>query len=300
MISGLPPSSEQFLANLERIQARGDKAQREISTGRRVSRPSDDPDQLGSILDTAAQLDRVERINMNLPRVKGEVDTAEMALEGAVSMLDRLRAIAAEGATSTETTQQRKTLQVEVEALMDRLVAAANVTYEGRTIFSGDADNTAPYQVDWSQANGVSAYAGRPATRKIEHPSGYWIPVAKSADEIFDAPGGNSVFAAVAALRNGLQADDQNAILAATDLLKAAHNHLSAELSFYGSVQQQVADAVDTGAKLSLRLQTTLSGLRDADLTASILALNDAKVQQDAALSAQAKMPRTTLFDFLG
>jgi flagellar hook-associated protein 3 FlgL len=300
MISGLNSNYAQFLANLERIQERGATAQRQISSGRRVSLASDDPDQVGGILHTAQELDRLEQIGMNLARVKGEVDTAEQALQGAVKLMDRLRAIGAAGATSTQTNEQRQVLAAEVEAIMSRLVAAANVTYEGRSIFSGDADNQAAFQVDWTQANGVSAYAGRPATRKIEHPSGFLFSVSKAANEIFDAPGGMSVFAAVTELRNALLANDPAAAATATDLIRTSQTHLNGQLAFYGSVQSQVEDGIDFAASQTVRLKTTLSRLRDADLATAIVELNNARLEQDAALGAQSRLPRTSLFDYLG
>ena len=299
MITGLTPTDAQFLANLQRIQTRSAKAQRELSSGLRVERPSDDPDQLASIIQASADLDRVEQVGLNLARVKGEVDTAEESLGNAVSMLDTVITLGAQGATSTQTAEQRTTLQTEVEGIMERLVAVADVTYENRNIFSGDADSKVAYQVDWTQANGVSAYGGSQATRKTEHPAGFTFAIAKSGDQIFDNPG-SSVFQAVADLRNALKNNYQDGILAGVDAVKKAQTYLNQELSFYGSVQRSVADATDFASQQSVRLQTTLSGLRDADLTTSILQLNNASVEQDAALSAQAKMPRTSLFDYLG
>ncbi len=299
MITGLPPSSAQFLANLQRIQARSEKAQRELSSGLRVERPSDDPDQLGSIIQAAADLGRVDQIGLNLARIKGEVDSAEEALRNGVEIMDRVVTLGAQGATSTQTAEQRAIFQTEVEGLMDRLVAVADITYENRHVFSGDADARAAYQVDWGQTNGVSAYGGGQATRRAENPAGFTFSIAKSAEEIFDNPG-SSVFQAVADLRNALKDNNQDDLLAAVGAVKKAQTYLNQELAFYGSVQQAVGDASDFASQQAVRLKTTLSGLRDADLTTSILQLNNASVEQDAALGAQAKMPRTSLFDYLG
>lgn len=300
MISGLNSKYEQFLANLERIQQRAEKAQRQISSGRRVDLASDDPAQIRGILQTAQELDRTEQIGMNLARVKGEVDTAEQTLQSAVKLMDRLRQIATEGASDTETDEQRQILAGEVEGIMSRLVASANVTYEGRSLFSGDADAQMAYQVDWTQAHGVGAYGGAPATRKVEHPSGFLFTASKAATEIFDAAGTASVFGAVKELRDALLANDTAAVANADELVRTSQAHLNGQLAFYGSVQGQVKDGIDAASKQITNLKATLSRLRDADLAKAILELNNAGVEQEAALGAQSKMHRSTLFDYLG
>ena len=47
------------------------------------------------------------------------------------------------------------------------------------------------------------------------------------------------------------------------------------------------------------QLQTQIANLQDADLTGSILTLNQDQTQEQAALQSEARIPRTTLFDFL-
>jgi len=46
-------------------------------------------------------------------------------------------------------------------------------------------------------------------------------------------------------------------------------------------------------------IAAALSGIEDADLTKSITELNQANLQQQAALQSRARIPRTTLFDYL-
>ena len=47
------------------------------------------------------------------------------------------------------------------------------------------------------------------------------------------------------------------------------------------------------------QLQSQLSSIQDADITASILELQDAQFQRQAAFSARAKVPPTSLFDYI-
>jgi hypothetical protein len=61
----------------------------------------------------------------------------------------------------------------------------------------------------------------------------------------------------------------------------------------------QVADGINAGRTLNLRLASDLSNLREADLVDATSELVNTKFNLDAALSARARVPKTSLFDFL-
>ncbi len=315
MLSPLDVSAQRFLADMERIQQRIDEAQRQVSSGLKITSPSDAPDRVGDLLATKARLEETIQIRLNLGRVKAEVDTAEKALQSAVQILERALVLGVQGANATQTPATRRTLGAEVQALLEQLVAIAGTQSEGRFLFSGDADDTAPYSLDLNQPNGVSAYAGAAATREILHPAGTRFAIAHTAQQIFDDPEAG-VFAAVNALRLALQngpsvppedPDYQNQYAAQTAAinqaildLRRAHDHLNAELGFYGAVQNKVDAAVDFAHRMELSAQQLLSVIRDADIVEAALELKQATTQQEAAYSARAQLRRGSLFDFLG
>jgi flagellar hook-associated protein 3 FlgL len=310
-------ATDRFLMALNAITARADRAQRQIGSGLKISSVSDEPDQITTLLTARAELDQTTQILANLGRAKAEVDTAEQALEVAVSGVEHALVSGAQGATSTQTPAQRATIAADVAATLEHLVAIAGTTVESRHVFSGDDYDAIPYAVDLTQPNGVTAYAGGAATREMLHPSGLRFSIAKSAEEIFDnsAPGA-SVFGALNALRLALEDGptvavgdpdyeaqfqaQTSAIDAALLNLRSAQTHLGNMLSYYGSVQNRVAEATETGHKLKLRGETTLSGIQDADITEAALELAQATTQRDAALAARARQGLRSLFDYLG
>ena len=208
--------------------------------------------------------------------------------------------LGAQGSNFNQTASARTVLGDQVQNLLQQLVTISNTNIDGRYVFSGDADRTAPYALDLTTANGVTTYAGSAATRRVEDPRGGTFSVSQSAQQIFDTAGGASVFAAVNSLRIALQANDQAGITAAASALSAAHDQLSQSLSYYGSIQNEVDHGISDAKNIGLRLATNLSALRDADITSASVDLNEAKLGLDAAFSARARVPRTSLFDFLG
>jgi flagellar hook-associated protein 3 FlgL len=277
------------------------RAQRQLSTGVKMARVSDDPDQVSTLLNARASLSAAQQTRSNLGRVSAEVDAGEQALLSAVELFERARTLAAQGVTGTQTASTRAEIGQEIGAILDQLGGLAGTQVEGRYIFSGDTDRQVPYTVDLSLLTPVSAYLGTVSTRLVQHPNGTTFQVAHTAQEIFDSttPGAN-VFAALTALRDGLLANDEDAIRLALDGLTTAGDHLNSELASYGSFQNNLRNALEFGQNLELQLRTQIGGLEDADATESILEMNQAQIQQQAALTSRAQMPRTTLFDFLG
>lgn len=313
MIRGMDASAERFLAAIDRIDARLERAERELMTGKRVNTPMDSPDDVSRLLVLHASLDRCVQTGLNLARVKTEVDTAESVLRSAVNVLDQITKLGVQGATETQSVADRKTIADGVRAYFEQLVNLAGTAVGGRYLFSGDADAVAPYSVDYTASNGVSAYQGSDATRQIEHPAGTRFGVDMTADAIFDASAA-SAFAAVNALRlaleNGPAEDDPDhaanyaaqtdAIVAALDSVRAARKAVAGSLATMGTTQVRVNDAVAAASQLEIRLRAELGSIADADVTESVLNLNLAAIHRNAALSARAKLPQGSLFDFLG
>jgi flagellar hook-associated protein 3 FlgL len=302
MIRQLDSQSERFLDDLRRTQQRADRAQREISSGRRLNAVSDDPGQVAKLIEARAELRRAEQARASLGLVKGEVDTAEAVLREAVSALDRIQVLGAQGANTNMSADNRRTIAGQVSSLLAQLVDATRTSVAGRYLFSGDADGAAAYTFDpLQQPYPVSAYQGTASTREILHPSGTRLAVARTAQQIFDdADPARNVFQTVNNLRLALEADDTAAIAAAMAELKTASAHLNNELAFYGAVQSQVDQAVSFAGAQQLRLRTQISGIEDADVTGAILELQQARFQQESSLSARAHAGRRSLFDYLG
>ena len=113
-------------------------------------------------------------------------------------------------------------------------------------------------------------------------------------------PAADNVFAALNSLRVGLLANDTAHITAASASIQPAADRLNTAQAFYGTVQNRIADATNYSSNYDVQLKTELSQKEDADITAAALTITQGNIQLQAAFQMQAKMPRTTLFDFMG
>jgi flagellar hook-associated protein 3 FlgL len=299
MISNLDPSNFRFLQNLNTINRRIERAQQEITSGKRMLSPADDPDQISALLAARASLAGTQQVNANLSRVRTEVDAAERGLQAASKALERARTLGAQGASGTQTAESRAQIATEINVILEQLVGISRTAIDGRFIFSGDADQTPPYALD-PVTGIISVYQGAGFSREIQHPNGSRFQVGKTAQEIFDTnDGSKNVFVNLQALRDGLRANNQTSINSALETLGGVARHLEQQLAYYGATQNQVAGAVEYGRGIELDLKTQIGNLEDADTAAAILELNQAQTQQSAALQSRAQVRRQSLFDFL-
>jgi flagellar hook-associated protein 3 FlgL len=301
MISRLDPSSDRLLLDIARSSERVERARREISSGKRLTVPSDGPDQVSSLLQSRSTLSSISQMLLNLSRVKTEVDSAESAVSGSVRALERARVAGLRGASTLTSPETRGVLADEIGQILEQVVAFAGTSVEGRYVFSGDTDQTAPFTLDWNNSPSVSSYLGSAATRATLHPSGITFSIARSAGEIFDsASPGQNVFQALEELRNGLLNNDAPMIESGLLNLKTAADYLNSVHAFYGIVQRQVNETVDDAYRAEVRLKTQIAAIEDADIMAAALDLSEANFSREAALAAHGQSPRKTLFDYIG
>jgi flagellar hook-associated protein 3 FlgL len=306
MISNLSPSAEAFMANVDRVQRGLEEATRQVSSGKRVNVASDAPGEVGTILQLHTDEVRNSQIQANLGVVQAEAEAADGALTSATKLMDRAIVLAAQGANFTLDATGRQNIAGEVQSLLEQITGIANTTVQGRYIFGGDRDSTPPYQVDLTAVNGVTRLTASIGTRRVESAAGGSFAVSKSAQDIFDSRNpddtlaSNNVFAALNNLRIGLLANDATQITAASASLHLASDRLNTSQAFYGTVENRITDAINYSSGYDVQLQTELSHKQDADVTSAALAITQGNTQLQAAFQMQAKMPHTTLFDFMG
>jgi flagellar hook-associated protein 3 FlgL len=300
MISGLNPSTQQFLNDLNQISDSMQQAQNQVTTGLKVSQVSDQPDVISTLLATRASLSTSQQISSNLGQIGTEVDSGEQALQSAVTLFDQVQTLGASGVTSTSTADTNATLAQQAGSVLQEMVGLADTNEGGRYIFAGDSDQQPPYTVDLTQTPPVSAYEGSAATRVAQHPDGSTFAVSLNAQTIFDSSDPTTnVFSAITNLQTALANNDTAAIQTANAGLSKIGDYLNQQLAFYGNVQDKITQATNYASTQQTQLQTQIANLQDADLTSSILTLNQDQTQEQAALQSEARIPRTTLFDFL-
>ena len=305
MIQFLDTVGQQFLANLQTLNSRIATTQAQVSSGHQISQPSDNPAEVGDVLQLESELGQVNQVASNLTQVSGQVNTAESALETATNLMEQASTLAAQGDSTTASADTRTALAQQVEQILSQMVSVSQTQFDGQYVFSGSDATQPAYQLDLSQPNGVDRLITAQATTQIQDATGITFGISETAQTIFDnrnpddSLASNNVFAAINSLRVALTNNDQTGIDNAVDSIQTASDYLGQQLAYYGGVQDQVANATDVAQKFQLQYQTALGQETDTDMATASVALTQENTNMQAAVEAEASLPKTTLFDLM-
>jgi len=316
MISSLAPSTQLFLANLNRIEDQLSQANEQLSSGKKLNVASDDPAQVEQLIQLRTDQQQNQQIEANLTLAATDASAADSALSSAASMMDTAIQLATQGANSTQSAQSRLSMASQVQSILQQMVSYSQTQVQGRYIFSGDLSQSPTYQVDLSAANGppdangaangVDQLSNAAATQRIEDPAGGSFASSQTAQAIFDDvdssgnPLPDNVFAALNGLLTALTNNDQTGITNSINNLQQAADRLNNMDAFYGTVENRIQDASTFAGNYDTQLKTEIGNIQDADVAAAATLQTQANTQLQAALEMEGRMPHSTLFDYLG
>src|SRR5689334_8146564 len=143
------------LAALQNTQRQQENALLQLSSGRRINQPSDDPAGAAvqvQINDRSSQADSFLR---GIGDVNGQLQTADSTLSSIVTSLNRAISLGVEGANGPLSDADRQAIAQEVIGIRDQLISEVNVSYQGRFVFAGTASQTTPFAADTTVPSGV-------------------------------------------------------------------------------------------------------------------------------------------------
>lgn len=110
----------------------------QMTTQKKITKPSDDPVVAIRSLRLSTSLSRVEQYyKKNIPDAQSWLDVTETALNNMKSLMTDIRTQCVTGATDTLTQDDRNTILSQLKALQSQVFAEGNADYAGRTVFTG-------------------------------------------------------------------------------------------------------------------------------------------------------------------
>lgn len=110
----------------------------QMTTQKKINKPSDDPVVAIRSLRLSTSLSRVEQYyKKNIPDAESWLDVTETALTNIKSLMTDIRTQCVNGATDTLTQDDRHTILSQLKALQTQIFAEGNADYAGRTVFTG-------------------------------------------------------------------------------------------------------------------------------------------------------------------
>lgn len=288
---------DQSVAAMTRQSSDLFKTQQQLSSGRRMLTPADDP--LAS--SHSLQLTQSIAVNSQFKRNQGYAKDSLNLLDGTLqSVTDivtyvRERAVAAGDAVLSP--QDLKAIAVDVRAQFEALRGIANTRdATGDYVLSGYKSQVEPFVGD---ADTGVTYAGDQGTRTMQVSASRHLPVSVPGSEIF-----GDVFDTLSSFIKGLEDPGSHGGIMA--VAGAAIDNLDVGLQQAVNVRTKVGsqlvelDQLDSiNSDLDLQLQKIRSGYQDLDYAEAVTRMSREQTFLQAAQQTFTKVSNLSLFNYL-
>jgi flagellar hook-associated protein 3 FlgL len=199
----------------------------------------------------------------------------------------------------------------EITQLIKQAAQLTNVQYNGDYIFSGTQTDQPPYVVATDANGNVTSvtYQGNANIAQTEIGQGVMTSVDVPGENttgsgphglITDSRNGADFFNHLISLQNNLLAGNTNAISATdTPALRSDEDNLIFNIAENGATQMRLDTAASSLSTRSLSVGQLISKEADADLSQTLVQLNQTQTAYQAALQSASMIMGTSLLDYV-
>jgi flagellar hook-associated protein 3 FlgL len=276
----------------------------QLSTGKKMLTPSDDPAAAARIIDLNQSIKQTEQYQGNIDTARQRLSLQGGVLQNAVDVLHRIKELGVQGLNDTNSQSDRINIAVEMESLNEHLVSLANTkNANGEYLFSGFKSATQPFGKN--TAGSGYAYAGDLKQRTVQIAENRQIADGDLGVSVFGTPtnslpaaGSNAnIFEAIDRFATDLRGDSPNSA-SLDDISSALDKMLTVEAA--NGVRLNALDNQEgLNADFVLNTKTVLSTTEDLDYAEAISKFNLQTVSLQAAQQAFTQVKKLSLFNYL-
>lgn len=283
--------SSNSLRNLSKSYDRLGVYQNQVSTGKKITKPSDDPVVAMKGMTYRSNLREVQQYKRNLSELYLWMDNSEAGMEQANNAIQRIRELVVQGKNGTYSDDDKRAIAREIEQLKDDLITVANTKVAGRYIFNGTDVGTQPVA------------PGNPPT--VSHNTDdYLVEISRGIKLKGNVNPANvfsqDLFDTIQQIQDNLDGiagtQDLDTLLGDLDRIIDTFSAERSELGARYNRLEMVENRIDLQEVVSSRI---LSDNEDADLERVITDLTVQESVHRAALGVGARIIQPSLLDFL-
>jgi flagellar hook-associated protein 3 FlgL len=295
---------QQGAARISDVQTNLVKTQQQLSTGRRILTPADDPVAAARALDVTQAQSVNAQYATNRQAAVSSLTAVDSTLASVTSVLQDAKTLTINAGNGALSNSDRSNLATQLSSDLDQLLGLANTTDGiGNYLFSGYQTGTQPFV---KTATGAQ-YNGDQGQRQVQVDSSRQMAVSDSGQAIFQ---GNQqdIFKTLTDLVTLLQTPVVTAADAAnlTAGLATANGNIDQSLNNVLTVRASVGsrlkelDSLDSvGSSRDIQYSQTLSQLQDVDYAKAISQLTQQQTTLQAAQQSFVKISGLSLFNYL-
>ena len=292
------------ISKISALQSDQTKLQQQISTGKRIASPSDDPVAAARAL----SLSHAQEVNAKFADTRKtaqtKLGTIESNLTSVTNLLVAAQSSLVAAGNGAYSNQERVSMATEFNDSLQALIGMANAKDAyGNYLYAGYQTATQPFVASATGAN----YQGDNGQQLLQVDSERQMAVNVSGDNLFQA-GGNDIFATLSSLVSLLNTPvtDAASQAALTSGLATAMSNLSSTVDNVLNIRASVGnklnelDALDiAGSDRDLQYSKSLSDIQDTDYASALSDLAKQQTIMEAAQKSFVSMTSLSLFKLI-
>ncbi len=159
------------------------QVQNELSTGKRVNVPSDDPGASAIIQQLQKTLEQRQSFSSNIQQGSDQLGEADSTLGDLTDLLRQAQTLASANVGSDVTADQRSSASAVAQSIYSQILDIGNKQYEGVYLFGGDRSTTAPFEDE----NGAVKYVGSPTVLNNQYDENSTLSFMVDGENVFGA-----------------------------------------------------------------------------------------------------------------
>jgi flagellar hook-associated protein 3 FlgL len=304
MISGritTQMTTASVLSSINNVQDQMANTQQQLSTGKSINQPSDNPYGASLAIQLKNDLSGLNNYNSNITDGTAWASAADTSLSNVMSMLQRAQELTVQASNGVESSTDLSATADEIDQLADAIKQEGNTQYNGQYIFSGTASTTQPY----SNSTG-DVYQGNTAavTRQIGPGSSLQVNVdisslLGSGTSANDGKLLDTLRTISADMRSGNSSGISDLSTTQISALQSSLNSLTQIQANVGATQNRLTLASDRIQGLQNTDTVALSNDEDVNMAQAMTTFSNEQAAFTAALKAGANIVQSSLMDFL-
>ncbi len=289
------------LSSINNVQDQMATTQQQLSTGKSINQPSDNPYGASLAIQLKNDLAGLNNYNSNITDGTAWASAADTSLQNVMSMLQRAQELTVQASNGVESSTDLSATADEIDQLADAIKQEANTQYNGQYIFSGTASGTQPY----SNSTG-DVYQGNTAavTRQIGPGSTLQVNVdisglLGSGTSANDGKLLDTLRTISADMRSGNSSGVADLSTTQISALQSSLNSLTQVQANVGATQNRLTLATDRIQGLQNSDTVALSNDEDINMAQAMTSFSNEQAAFTAALKAGANIVQSSLMDFL-
>ncbi len=296
--------TNETLLNLNDQQDQINTLSQEISSGKQLLSPSDNPDSWSQIMSTNQTIREYNSFLSNVNFATGWGQTTESALNELSGLLSQAKQVAISAGSSTGTAESGA-LATQVNGILQQALSIANTQYDNQYIFAGTATDTAPYSINSS--TGAVTYNGNTGPIEVKtNMSSAADPgmttVNLNGEAVFGgstSSGGSNVLNDIWSLEQAITSGNSSGISNSITTLGNDFNQINNQLTTVGSQLSTLTSQQSALNTMVTNEKGVLSNLQDTDIASATVKLSQAQTAFQAALQVTSLLDNLNLSSIL-